>query len=112
MKLLKQLFIITFFSLLGNVIANYLPFSIPGSVIGLVLLFLALEFKLIQLEAIKETSAFLVANMAFFFVPLTVGLMNDWSLIQNNLFHLILILIITTTITMAVVSVVSERLEK
>ena len=46
MKILFQLFILFIvFTLLGELISYYLPFSFPGSLIGLILLLL---FKLIK----------------------------------------------------------------
>lgn len=112
MKILKQFLIISSFSLLGILAEMIIPFKIPASVLGLIFLFLALQFKLIKTQQIKDTSQFLIDNMAFLFVPLTVGLMNDWGLIKTNLLYLTLIMIITTTFTMVAVALVSERIEK
>ena len=109
MKILKQLLIITLFTLLGSLLASLIPFKIPGNVLGLILLYITLELKLIDLKDIKETGSYLITNMAFLFVPLTVGLMKDWHLIHSNLLNLTLILIVSTTFTMIVVAKVSEK---
>lgn len=45
MKLYVQFMIILIFSLIGEAISTLLHLPVPGSIIGLVLLFLALEFK-------------------------------------------------------------------
>ncbi|MFX3972860.1 CidA/LrgA family protein, partial [Streptococcus suis] len=49
MKLYVQFMIILLFSFLGEAISTIFHLPIPGSIIGLILLFLALEFKLIRL---------------------------------------------------------------
>ncbi len=50
MKLYVQFMIILVFSFLGEAISTIFHLPIPGSIIGLILLFLALEFKLIRLR--------------------------------------------------------------
>lgn len=112
MKIFKQFFIILIFSFFGLVLEQILPFKIPASVLGLILLFLALEFKIIKQSDIKETANFLKDNMAFLFVPLTVGLMNDWNIIQANLLHLTIIMIVTTTLAMIAVAKVADRMDQ
>ncbi|MBC9701770.1 MAG: CidA/LrgA family protein, partial [Leuconostoc sp.] len=50
MKLYVQFMIILIFSLIGEAISTLFHLPVPGSIIGLVLLFLALEFKIIRLR--------------------------------------------------------------
>ena len=46
-----------------------LPLPVPASVYGLVLLLLALNFRLIQLEDVKEVGVFLTGIFPLLFVP-------------------------------------------
>ena len=48
MKLYVQLMIIFMISLVGEGISSVFHLPVPGSIIGLVLLFLALQFKLLR----------------------------------------------------------------
>lgn len=109
MKQLKQLLIIILFTLLGAFIANLIPINIPGSVVGLVMLYVALEIKLIKLDQIKETGDWLKNNMAFLFVPLSVGLMNDFGILKANLLNLTIIMIVSTLLTMVAVLIVARN---
>lgn len=43
-----------------------LPIDFPASVIGMILLFALLVFRVLKVEHIREKSDFLLANMAFF----------------------------------------------
>jgi holin-like protein len=112
MKILFQLFILIVFTLLGELISYYLPFSFPGSLIGLILLFLALLLKLIKVDHIQEVASFLQKYMAFLFVPLAVGLMEYFDVIALHWVELILVLIISTTITLIVTSLLAQRVIK
>ncbi len=67
MKLYVQFMIILVFSFLGEAISTIFHLPIPGSIIGLILLFLALEFKLIRLRHIHTVGNFLLANMTILF---------------------------------------------
>ncbi len=63
MKLLIQFLIIIAFSSLEELLHYLLPLPIPASIYGIVLLFAALELKVIKVKHIRETSSFLIAVM-------------------------------------------------
>jgi len=58
MKLYVQFMIILVFSFLGEAISSIFHLPVPGSIIGLALLFLALEFKIIRLRHITLVGDF------------------------------------------------------
>lgn len=99
MNLLIQALIIFGISYVGDVIASVLPFPLPGSIIGLVLLFSALSFKIIKLKDIEGFGNWLKDHMAFFFVPLTVGIMVEFELLKEVYGDLIIVMFITTALT-------------
>lgn len=101
MKILKQLLIIFILCLLGQWIANVLPIIIPGSVVSMVLLLILLMTGIIKIEHIKETTEFLLTNLAFFFAPLTVGIIENFDLIKDSIWSILFICIFTTFITFA-----------
>ena len=74
MKLYVQFMIILIFSLIGEAISTLFHLPVPGSIIGLVLLFLALEFKIIRLRHIDTVGNFLLSNMTILFLPAAVGI--------------------------------------
>ena len=75
MKYVRQLLIILFVSFFGELLKYIIPLSIPASIYGMVLLFLALELKILKVSDIKETSNFLIEIMPLMFVPAGVGLL-------------------------------------
>lgn len=109
MKVLLQFLIILIFTLLGELIASILPFSFPGSLIGLILLFLALLLKLVKVSDIKDVSSFLQKNMAFLFVPLGVGILNYFDYIKLHWVSIVLILIVSTTLTLMITAYIAKR---
>lgn len=102
MNLLKQLCIIFGLCLAGEAIALLLPFNFPASLISMLLLLLLLITKVIKPHSIKEICEFLLTNMAFFFVPSGVAIMDKYSLVKGKVGILIFICIITTILTFVV----------
>lgn len=83
----------------------------PGSVIGMILLFLSLFFKIINPENVKSTATVITKNMAVFFVPAAVGLMAYVELMANNMLAILLGIGISTILTIIVVALVQEKME-
>ncbi len=111
MRIIKQLFWIFLFALLGEGVAVLLKnvVEIPGSVIGMVLLFVALHFKWLKMEQVEEVGTWLTDNMALFFVPAGVGLMTNFDLLADVWLQLLIIMIVTVAIMMAVVGKIVQK---
>lgn len=86
----------------AQIVEQALPFAFPASVIGMILMFLLLVFKVLKVDHIREKSDFLLGNMAFFFVPAGVSIINYFDVLKDWVFQLIFICIVTTVITFAV----------
>jgi holin-like protein len=102
MKQIKQLSIILFVSFLGELCHVWIPLPIPASIYGMVLLLLALLFKLVKIDHINEMGTFLVKILPLLFVVPTVGLVKHWDLIRTNLIGIIVIILVTTVLTFVV----------
>jgi len=90
MKLYVQLTIIFTISLIGEIISDGLHLPIPGSMIGLLILFLLLQFKLLRMRHVNMVGNFLLANMTILFLPPAVGIMDKFHVIAPYLFPIIL----------------------
>lgn len=108
MKYLKQLLIICVFCLLGEILNHCIPLSIPASIYGMVLLFIALCTKIIKLDWVEEISQFLMSIMLVFFVPMGVGIMNTFITYKNSMVSLILIIFISTIVVIVSTGLVSQ----
>ncbi len=102
MKIINQIGIIFAICWVSQIIERLLPFSFPASVIGMLLLFLLLLTKTLRVEHIREKSDFLLSNMAFFFIPAGVNMINYLDILRENALSLLLICLITTILTFAV----------
>ena len=112
MKYVKQFMIIMLFSFLGELLHGLLPFPVPASIYGLILLFVALCIGMIKEEQIKETADFLVEIMPVLFIPAGVGLMTQWEALKKLLLPLILVITLGTFFTMVVTGKVTDGILK
>ena len=114
MKILLQIGIFFAICLGGELISAWLPFPVPASVLGLILMFLLLFFGLLKPNHIQEKSDFLLQNMGFFFIPAGVGILEVFDSIKDVLLPVLFICLITTMLTFgaaALVVILVRRLQ-
>lgn len=91
MKIYKELAILFLIALIGEMISAVLPFSFPGTIVALLLLLLLLSTKILKEDQIKETGDFLLSNMAIFFIPATVGLIEYLEVLKSTWWKILII---------------------
>lgn len=112
MEIFKQLAIILMILECGKMTNKILNIPIPGSVIGMVLLLILLNFKILKIEKIERLSNFLLDNLAFLFIPATVSVMESYKIIKSQWIQIITICVITTVIVFGVTGFVVEKIIK
>lgn len=99
MKIIVQIGIIFAISWISVIIEALLPIAFPASVISMILMFVLLLSAVLKIEHIKEKSDFLLSNMAFFFIPSGVSIINYFDVLKSSVIQLLLICLITTVLT-------------
>ncbi|HEY4551007.1 MAG TPA: CidA/LrgA family protein [Bacillus sp. (in: firmicutes)] len=89
---IAQLFMIWAIYTISVYIVDFLHLPIPGSVLGMILLFFLLIKGIIQVRYIERAASFLNKHLAFFFIPFAVGLMNYGGLIKTSGFQLLIMI--------------------
>jgi len=98
---LKQFGIILAVSFVGEILNFLIPLPIPASIYGILLLFFALQFRVVKLEWVRDAGKFLIAIMPVMFIPAAVGLIDAWEVLRPALIPYVSIMILTTAIVMA-----------
>jgi|MTBAKMStandDraft_1061839.scaffolds.fasta_scaffold00528_25 holin-like protein len=112
MKALQQLALLLLVALAADMLTRYLHIAFPGSVLGMIIMLILLSLKIIKPEHIEETSGFLLTNMAFFFIPAGVGIINSLSLISQYGLFFILTILVTTFLVMGITALVIDLMVK
>ena len=110
MKYMKQLCIIMAVAFAGEVLKALLPFPIPASIYGLVLMLVLLISKVLPLSAVEETADFLVSIMPVMFIPAAVALMDSWSALQPIIIPALVTIIVTNIVVMVVTGLTAQTI--
>lgn len=110
MKYVIQFLIIIAFSFVGELLHFLLPLPIPASIYGIVLLFVALETRIVKERHIREVSGFLIAVMPVMFIPAAVGLMDSWGAIGSRWLQYVTVMVVTTFVVMAIAGYATQYL--
>jgi len=107
-RLVRQFLLIASVSFLGEGLRALIPFPIPASVYGLVLMFAALSLGIIKPYQVREAAKFLIGIMPLMFIPAAVGLLNAWDELRPILLPVVAITVISTVAVMAVTGRVTQ----
>lgn len=112
MQTLIKIFFIFFFFWLGEFISYLMGEFVPGSVIGMILLFLALQTKLIKEEHVDTPAKTFTDNMGLFFIPAGVGLMAQMDVVLANWWVILVAVVVSSILVIASVAYVQEQMER
>ena len=96
MDIIAEIGLIFAVCLAGEGIAAVLPVAFPASVISMILLIVLLMTGVVKTGHIGRVSGFLVANMAFVFLPSCVSIMEHADVILPRIVPIFLICFLTT----------------
>jgi len=100
-KGLLQIAGLTVFSLLINALTPLLHMPIPGSILGMVLLFILLELKVVRLNWVDIGASWLLAELLLFFVPSAIGVMKYTALLETDGLRLLAVVLLGTFAVMS-----------
>ena len=102
MNVIRQILILFGICLGATVVSGLLPFTLPASIIGMLLRLLLLLAAVVRTEHIREKSDYLLGNPPFFFIPAGVSILNYVDVLRENLAALIVICTVSLAATFAV----------
>lgn len=103
-KLLKTTAQVVFFiafSKLADMLVQWLHLPIPGSILGILLLFALLKLGVVRLGWIELGTRWLLAEMLLFFIPSAVGIVDYGSLVADSGLRIAATIVVSTAAVMA-----------
>jgi holin-like protein len=101
-EMIRQCLIIFGCLAFGELVVWLTGITIPSSIIGMLLLTLLLQTKIIKEEWVKSVSDFLISNLGFFFVPPGVALMLYFDVIKAEFLPIVAATVASTIIVLIV----------
>lgn len=108
MILLRQWGIILAILLSCNAFVKLCSFPLPGNIVGLLVLLILLESKIIKPEQIEHPTKFLLDHLAFFFIPSAVKIIICYPVIANSWWKISFICILSTILVIVVSGKLTE----
>jgi holin-like protein len=100
------------FSLLVNMLTSFLHIPLPGSIIGMILLFLLLESGVIRLNWVELGASWLLAELLLFFIPSAIGVMKYSKLLEADGLQVLAVVLVGTFAVMASSGVLTGAIYK
>lgn len=101
MKVFKELAIIVGILFVANTIQAVTNLPIPGTILGMIILLVALLSGVLKLEQIENVSQFFLDHLTFLFIPGGVGLIASLGLIKDQWLPILIVIILTTALVIA-----------
>ena len=117
--MLQSIFAIFLFQLVGEMVQKYFTLTVPGPVIGLVLLLLAMlasdrigNKPAAQLKQnLALTAETLLGHLPLLFVPIGVGVVMHITLLEGQLAAVLGVVFIGTVLTVGFSALLMEKLQ-
>jgi holin-like protein len=98
--MVRALTVLLLFQLIGEVLARSLELPVPGPVIGMLLLLLALLVRGEAPATLRETAQGLLSHLSLLFVPAGVGVMVHMGRLQDEWLAILATLVLSTLVTL------------
>jgi len=102
--MLNSLTLIFFCQLMGELTVTAFGLSLPGPVLGMMLLFAVLLWRGGVPRELAQVGDALLSNLSLLFVPAGVGIMAHFGLLRHDWFPLSVAILCSTLATIAVTS--------
>ncbi|MFD2629773.1 CidA/LrgA family protein [Oceanobacillus kapialis] len=109
-KIILHTLVLVGFYQIGVFIQKTFHLFVPGSVIGMILLFILLSLKVVKVTWIENGARFIVDNLALFFIPVTVGVLEYYHVFAGKGALLIVIALVSTMLVMGLSGATSQWL--
>ncbi|GIP58750.1 CidA/LrgA family holin-like protein [Paenibacillus sp. FSL W8-0186] len=107
-----QITLLFFISMVMNQLAGMLHLPIPGSILGIIVIFALLKLNVIKLTWIEQGANLLLAELLLFFIPSAVGIMKYIPLLESDGVRILIVVISSTFIVMLSSGLIASRITK
>jgi len=96
--IISQLALLALINRAGYMLAHRLSLRLPGNLVGMLILFALLSSRLVRLEWIQDGATILSRHLAFFFIPIAVGLIAFKEVFLQHGLAILCTLIVSATV--------------
>ena len=101
MNLIVEFCVVFLICMAGEWISALLPFTLPASVVSLIILLILLLSGGVKERTIQGTSQFLINNMGMLFIPSVVGALEYLDVLKLQIVPFLVVSIVSTPLVYA-----------
>jgi holin-like protein len=109
-KVAAQIVVLWVIFAVSNAVVARLGLRIPGNIVGLGLLFVLLSAGIVKERWVSDATTLLTRHLAFFFIPITVGLMGLTDVVVANGAAIVITLVVSAVLGICVAGFTSQAL--
>ncbi|MDR0124029.1 MULTISPECIES: CidA/LrgA family holin-like protein [Bacillus] len=107
-----QIMALFVFAKLMNALAAFLHLRIPGTILGILVIFLLLHFNIIKLKWIELGAVWLLGELLLFFIPSAVGVIDYGKLLSQSGTSIVLVVLLSTFVVMLSTGMMTQMIAK
>ena len=111
-RIMAQIGILWVFYFIGELIVAWTGIFIPGSIIGLLILWILLMLNVIDVKIIRGGATFMIAFLTLFFIPSTVGIIQYPELLTKPGILLMVAVFVSSLISLILTGKFSQYIER
>ena len=111
-KAVLQIVFLVILTMIMNELTRLLHIQIPGSILGIIVIFILLKTKLLPVSWIEIGANWLLAELLLFFIPSAVGVVQYKQLLIHNGLQMVALIIVSTGLVMTCAGLVVSSIAK
>jgi holin-like protein len=108
--MLDGLLILLAFQFAGELVVRTLDLPLPGPVVGMVLMLLALMTRAAVLQRVAPAANLLIGNLTLLFFPIGIGIVLEWDRYAEHGVALVVSIVIGTLLALVLVTLLLKAL--
>jgi holin-like protein len=108
--MLDGLLILLLFQFAGELLVKGLGLPLPGPVVGMVLLLLALATRAAVLQRVAPAANLLIGNLTLLFFPIGIGIVLEWERYSEHGLALLMSIVFGTLIALVLATLLLKLL--
>lgn len=108
--MLDGLLILLAFQFAGELLVRTLGLPLPGPVLGMVLLLLALATRSSALQRVAPAANLLIGNLTLLFFPIGIGIVLEWERYSEHGVALLVSIVVGTVVALILVTLLLKLL--
>ncbi|WP_079911216.1 CidA/LrgA family protein [Paenibacillus sp. 32352] len=112
LQIIVQVLLLIVISFIMNKLVAWLHIPVPGSILGMIIVFLLLQTKVLRREWLEAGASWLIAELLLFFISPAVGIVAYPQLLVSDGFQIVLVVALGTIVVMVSSGLVAQHIAK